>query len=35
VGYERFVAEVLKAVRAEYNLSDDSEAKDVRDPFGG
>nr|WP_217283211.1 hypothetical protein [Paraburkholderia sp. NMBU_R16] len=35
VGYERFVAEVLKAVRSEYNLFDDSEAKDVRDPFGG
>lgn len=29
VGYERFVDEVLTAVRAEYNLSDADEGKDI------
>jgi hypothetical protein len=34
VGYERFVDEVLTAVRAEYNLSDTDDAKDIRSLFG-
>lgn len=34
IGYERIVAEVLDAVRSEYNLSDSGDAKDIRDPFG-
>ncbi|TAM55993.1 MAG: hypothetical protein EPN57_01120 [Paraburkholderia sp.] len=34
IGYERFVDEVLTAVRAEYNLSDTDDAKDVRSLFG-
>lgn len=34
VGYERFVGEVLTAVRAEYNLSDADEGKDIRGLFG-
>lgn len=32
VGYERDIAAVLEAVRAEYNLADE-EPKDARDPF--
>ncbi|SAK48590.1 hypothetical protein AWB80_01242 [Caballeronia pedi] len=32
IGFERNVEEVLKAVRAEYNLS--TEAKDAANPFG-
>lgn len=35
VGYERVVADVVNAVRAEYNLSDSDGAKEVLDPFGG
>ena len=34
VGYERFVKEVLAAVRAEYNLSDAGESKDINSLFG-
>jgi hypothetical protein len=37
VGYDRFVEEVMRAVRAEYNLSDadDTKApKDIRSLFG-
>lgn len=34
IGYERVVEEVLKAVRAEYNLSDADEGNDVRSLFG-
>ncbi|MGG1948627.1 hypothetical protein AB1286_28125 [Trinickia sp. NRRL B-1857] len=34
VGYDRFVDEVLRAVRAEYNLSDTDDAKDIRSLFG-
>lgn len=34
IGYERFVDEVLTVVRAEYNLSDADDAKDVRSLFG-
>lgn len=34
VGYERFVDEVLTAVRAEYNLSDTDDVKDIRSLFG-
>lgn len=34
VGYERFVDEVLTAVRAEYNLSDTDDTKDIRSLFG-
>ena len=33
-GFERFVDEVLTAVRAEYNLSDADDAKDIRGLFG-
>lgn len=35
VGYERVVAEVLNAVRSEYNLSDGGDAKAAGDPFAG
>ena len=35
VGYERVVADVVSAVRAEYNLSDGDGAKEALDPFGG
>jgi hypothetical protein len=35
VGYERVVADVVNAVRAEYNLSDSDGAKEALDPFGG
>lgn len=34
VGYDRFVDEVLRAVRAEYNLSDTDDTKDIRSLFG-
>lgn len=34
VGYDRFVEEVLRAVRAEYNLSDTDDAKDIHSLFG-
>ncbi|CAB3668549.1 hypothetical protein [Trinickia soli] len=34
VGYERFVDDVLTAVRAEYHLSDTDDVKDVRSLFG-
>jgi hypothetical protein len=34
VGYERFVNEVLAVVRAEYNLSDAGESKDINSLFG-
>jgi hypothetical protein len=34
VGYDRFVDEVLGAVRAEYNLSDTDDAKDIHSLFG-
>ena len=34
IGYERVVADVLKAVRAEYNLSEGGEAHQVGNPFG-
>jgi hypothetical protein len=34
VGYERFVNEVLAAVRDEYNLSDAGESKDINSLFG-
>jgi hypothetical protein len=34
VGYERFIDEVLTAVQAEYNLSDEDEGKDIRSLFG-
>ncbi len=34
VGYDRFVDEVLRAVRAEYNLSDTDDPKDVQSLFG-
>ncbi len=34
VGFERFVDEVLNAARAEYNLSDADDAKDIRSLFG-
>ncbi|HEV3106620.1 MAG TPA: hypothetical protein VGZ01_13130 [Trinickia sp.] len=34
IGYERVVQEVLDAVRAEYNLSDADEGKDIRSLFG-
>ena len=34
VGYERVVADVLNAVRAEYNLSDSGDMKEISDPFG-
>lgn len=34
VGYQRFVDEVLFAVRAEYNLGDADEGKDIRSLFG-
>lgn len=34
VGYDRFVEEVLRAVRAEYNLSDSDDAKDIHSLFG-
>ena len=34
VGYERFVNEVLATVRAEYNLSDTGEGKDINSLFG-
>ena len=33
IGYERDIAAVLAAVRAEYNLSAD-DPKDVANPFG-
>jgi hypothetical protein len=35
VGYERVVADVVNAVRAEYNLSDSDGTKEALDPFGG
>lgn len=34
IGYERIVDEVLRGVRAEYNLSDADDAKDIQSPFG-
>lgn len=34
IGYERFVDEVLSEVRAQYNLSDSDETKDIRSLFG-
>jgi hypothetical protein len=34
VGYERFIDEVLTAVRADYNLSDADDGKDIRSLFG-
>ncbi|WP_116138615.1 hypothetical protein [Trinickia diaoshuihuensis] len=34
VGYDRFVDEVVQAVRAEYNLSDTDDAKDIHSLFG-
>lgn len=34
VGYDQFVDEVLRAVRAEYNLSDTDDAKDIHSLFG-
>ncbi|HEX7681924.1 MAG TPA: hypothetical protein VF446_00005 [Trinickia sp.] len=34
VGFERFIDEVLTAVRAEYNLSDVDDSKDIRSLFG-
>ncbi|CAN7678851.1 hypothetical protein LJR230_005249 [Trinickia sp. LjRoot230] len=34
IGYERVVDEVLKAVRAEYNLGDADNAKDINSLFG-
>ena len=34
VGYERVVADVLNAVRAEYNLSESGDTKEISDPFG-
>lgn len=34
VGHDRFVDEVLRAVRAEYNLSDTDDTKDIRSLFG-
>ena len=34
VGFERFIDEVLTAVRAEYNLSDGDDGKDIRSLFG-
>lgn len=34
VGYERFVDEVLAAARAEYNLSDTDDAKEIGSLFG-
>jgi hypothetical protein len=33
IGYERIVDQVLHAARAEYNLTDDGDAKDIRSPF--
>ncbi|WP_442808039.1 hypothetical protein [Trinickia soli] len=33
IGYERFIDEVLTAVKAEYNLSDADEGKDIRSLF--
>jgi len=33
IGYERVVDEVLRAVRAEYNLSDADDAKDIHSLF--
>jgi hypothetical protein len=33
IGYERIVDEVLRSVRAEYNLSDADDAKDIQSPF--
>lgn len=35
VGYERVVAQVLNAVRSEYNLSAGGDAKAASDPFAG
>lgn len=34
IGYERFIDEVLTAVKAEYNLSEADEGKDIRSLFG-
>lgn len=34
VGFERFIDEVLTAVRAEYNLSDVDDSQDIRSLFG-
>jgi hypothetical protein len=34
IGYERVVAQVLETVRANYNLSEADDAKDVRALFG-
>ena len=34
IGYERYVEDVLKAVRAQYNLSDSDDTKDIRSLFG-
>jgi hypothetical protein len=33
IGCERIVDQVLQAVRAEYNLTDDGDAKDIRSLF--
>lgn len=33
-GFQRVVDDVLRAVRAEYNLSDADDAKDIRSLFG-
>jgi hypothetical protein len=35
IGYERVVEEILRAARAEYNLSDSDDAKDIHSLFGG
>ncbi len=34
IGYERVIAEVLERVRAEYNLSDTDDTKDIHSLFG-
>jgi hypothetical protein len=34
IGYERVVEEILRAARAEYNLSDSDDAKDIHSLFG-